>query len=137
VAPSVLHSVVMPLVWLVFFVVGCAWFTRRPAAIVVLPVLAVVVCGLMLGHRSTDIQSAGARVTERVIWRTVQFLLESAVFLLIGLQLKELVIAARESEIANGRILSLSVVVLVTVQPSALAGWEGLILPHAGRPARR
>ena len=78
-------------------------------------VLAVVVCGLMLGHRSSEIQSAGARVTERVIWRTVQFLLESVVFLVIGLQLKDLVDAARASEITNGRIAVLSVAVLITV----------------------
>ena len=35
-------------------------------------VIAVVIAGLMLGHRSTEIQSAASRVTERVIWRTVQ-----------------------------------------------------------------
>lgn len=41
--PSVLHSVVLPLVWLGFFALGCAWFTRRPVAMVVLPGLAVAV----------------------------------------------------------------------------------------------
>ena len=41
--PSVLHSIVLPLVWLAFFALGCAWFTRRPVAMVVLPALAVVV----------------------------------------------------------------------------------------------
>ena len=40
--PSMLHSVVMPLIWLVFFVLACRWFTRRPVAIVALPVVAVV-----------------------------------------------------------------------------------------------
>jgi monovalent cation/hydrogen antiporter len=78
-------------------------------------VLAVVVCGLILGHRSTDIQSASARVTERVIWRTIQYLLESAVFLLIGLQLKSLAQAARASDTSNGRIVVLCAVVLLTV----------------------
>jgi CPA1 family monovalent cation:H+ antiporter len=57
-------------------------------------VIAVVVAGLMLGHRSTEIQSAASRVTERTIWRTVQFLLESIVFLLIGLQLNHFFTAA-------------------------------------------
>jgi hypothetical protein len=41
--PSLLHSVVLPLVWLGFFALGCVWFTRRPVGMVVLPVLAVVV----------------------------------------------------------------------------------------------
>jgi CPA1 family monovalent cation:H+ antiporter len=79
-------------------------------------VIAVVVAGLMLGHRSTEIQSAMSRVTERVIWRTVQFLLESVVFLLIGLQLQDLVTAAIEdTTTANGDVLVLCGAVLVTV----------------------
>jgi hypothetical protein len=39
--PSVLHSVVMPLFWLAIFGVACRWFTRRPVAVVALPVAAV------------------------------------------------------------------------------------------------
>jgi hypothetical protein len=42
-SPSLLHSVGMPVFWLVLFGLSCAWFTRRPRAAVVLPVLAVVV----------------------------------------------------------------------------------------------
>jgi hypothetical protein len=41
--PSLLHSVVMPLGWLVVFVVSCVWFTRRPVAVVLLPVVAIAV----------------------------------------------------------------------------------------------
>ncbi|GAB6901591.1 Na+/H+ antiporter [Kineosporia succinea] len=79
-------------------------------------VIAVVVAGLMLGHRSIDSQSAMSRVTERVIWRTVQFLLESAVFLLIGLQLQDLVSDAIEDESTpNLDVLLLSGAVLLTV----------------------
>ena len=40
-SPSLLHSVGMPVFWLVLFGLSCAWFTRRPRAAVVLPVLAV------------------------------------------------------------------------------------------------
>jgi CPA1 family monovalent cation:H+ antiporter len=78
-------------------------------------VLAVVVAGLLLGHRSPEIQSAASRVTERIIWRTVQFLLESVVFLLIGLQLRRLVDDAVASDVANGRIALLCAGVVVTV----------------------
>ena len=39
---SVLHSVVMPLLWLAIFVLACRWFTRRPRAAVVLPAVAAV-----------------------------------------------------------------------------------------------
>jgi Na+/H+ antiporter len=79
-------------------------------------VIAVVVTGLMLGHRSTEIQSAASRVTERVIWRTVQFLLESIVFLLIGLQLKDLVTDALDDPaVGNGHVVTLCAAVLATV----------------------
>jgi CPA1 family monovalent cation:H+ antiporter len=78
-------------------------------------VLAVVVAGLMLGARSTRIQSAASRVTERVLWRTVQFLLESIVFLIIGLQLRELLGDAIDSETNNGLVAVVCVAVLLTV----------------------
>ena len=51
-------------------------------------VLAVVVAGLYLGFRAPAVSSAEARVAERLNWRTIQFLLENAVFLFIGLNLK-------------------------------------------------
>jgi Na+/H+ antiporter len=79
-------------------------------------VIAVVITGLMLGHRSTEIQSAASRVTERVIWRTVQFLLESIVFLLIGLQINDLVNdAVQDQATPNVDVLVLCAAVLVTV----------------------
>ncbi|MGI8677159.1 MAG: Na+/H+ antiporter [Jatrophihabitans sp.] len=53
-------------------------------------VLAVVVCGLLLGHNSPRLQTAGSRIAELSNWRTVQFLLENVVFLLIGLQIRSL-----------------------------------------------
>jgi Na+/H+ antiporter len=49
--------------------------------------LAVVTAGLYLGYRSPVVLSAEARVAERLNWKTVQFLLENAVFLFIGLNL--------------------------------------------------
>ena len=39
--PSWLHSLLMPVVWLVLFVLSCAWFTRRPKADMVLPIIAI------------------------------------------------------------------------------------------------
>ncbi|WP_291056402.1 sodium:proton antiporter [Herbiconiux sp.] len=50
-------------------------------------VLAVVVAGLYLGFRAPVIQTAEARIAESLNWRTIQFLLENAVFLFIGLSL--------------------------------------------------
>ncbi len=50
--------------------------------------VAVVVAGLFLGHKSPVLQTAASRIAEHINWRTVQFLLENVVFMLIGLQLR-------------------------------------------------
>ncbi|KPC66902.1 Na+/H+ antiporter [Streptomyces chattanoogensis] len=49
-------------------------------------VLAVVVVGLYLGHRSWQVDFE-TRLQEEAVWKVVSFVLESAVFALIGLQL--------------------------------------------------
>ena len=49
-------------------------------------VLAVVVVALYLGHRSWQVDFA-TRLQEAAVWKMVAFVLESAVFALIGLQL--------------------------------------------------
>lgn len=54
-------------------------------------VLAVVVAGLLVGHKAPLISSGTTRITAEANWRTVAFLLENAVFLLIGLQLPGIV----------------------------------------------
>ena len=61
-------------------------------------VLAVVIAGLYLGYRAPVIQSAEARIAESINWRTIQFLLENAVFLFIGLNLKSIL----EGAVATG-----------------------------------
>jgi CPA1 family monovalent cation:H+ antiporter len=68
-------------------------------------VIAVVVCGLILGHRATLQQSAASRVAERTNWRTIEFLLESSVFLLIGLQVRTIVEHAWRSDLPHSRLV--------------------------------
>ncbi len=58
-------------------------------------VLAVVVTGMVLGHTSHVQQSGAARLAEASNWRTIQYLLENGVFLLIGLQMPYVVQQAR------------------------------------------
>lgn len=53
-------------------------------------VLAVVVVGLYLGHRSAEVGYA-TRLEDHAVWKMVVFLLESMVFALIGLQLRPIV----------------------------------------------
>ncbi|MGL5856952.1 MAG: Na+/H+ antiporter [Angustibacter sp.] len=77
-------------------------------------VLAVVVTGLMLGHQAHRLQSGASRLAEQSTWRTLQFLLENTVFLLIGLQLPVVVDAARQ-DVGGGSLLLISLVVLAAV----------------------
>ena len=49
-------------------------------------VLAVVAAGLYLGHRAAP-ATAATRLQGSEVWRVIDFLLESVVFALIGLQL--------------------------------------------------
>ncbi|MCD2196112.1 Na+/H+ antiporter [Actinomycetospora endophytica] len=51
--------------------------------------VAVVVTGLYLGHRSTTIMEPAARVVTGSVRTAVSYLLEGMVFLLVGLQLRE------------------------------------------------
>ncbi|MFN2559777.1 MAG: Na+/H+ antiporter [Jatrophihabitans sp.] len=67
-------------------------------------VLAVVVTGLLLGHKSVVLQSASSRIAENINWRTVQFLLENVVFLLIGLQVRPLINSVRHENLGVGQV---------------------------------
>jgi monovalent cation/hydrogen antiporter len=53
-------------------------------------VLAAVVAGLVTGHQGPGVLAARDRLAETVNWETVAFLLESGIFLLMGLELKTL-----------------------------------------------
>jgi Na+/H+ antiporter len=78
-------------------------------------VLAVVVTGLILGHRAPVWQSAASRVAERTNWRTIDFLLENSVFLLIGLQVRNIVHAASNTGLSHAEVIGSCAAVLVAV----------------------
>jgi len=77
-------------------------------------VLAVVVTGLLLGHKAPRLQSGASRLAEAVNWRTVQFMLENAVFLLIGLQVQPIVEAVRETDMSVWRTVAICAAVIAT-----------------------
>ena len=54
-------------------------------------VLAVVACGVYLGLRAPEIASPESRMQADGLWSTLQFLLNAALFILIGLQLPAIV----------------------------------------------
>lgn len=60
-------------------------------------VVAVVIAGMYLGNRWPLLMSAASRLQMEAFWRMVRFLLEGAVFLLVGLQLPRIVADLHES----------------------------------------
>jgi CPA1 family monovalent cation:H+ antiporter len=78
-------------------------------------VISVVVAGLLLGHKAPIIQTAQSRITERITWRTVAFVLENTVFLLIGLQLDWILADVGDSTLSVGRIVTVCAATLATV----------------------
>lgn len=82
-------------------------------------VLAVVVAGLLTGHQSARYFSATDRISERINWRTVQFVLENGVFLLIGLELRSLIAQVQADDLGVLPAIALGLfatVVLVLVR---------------------
>ncbi|MET8800439.1 Na+/H+ antiporter [Nocardia sp. NPDC004568] len=78
-------------------------------------VIAVVTCGMILGHGAPVWQSAASRTAERINWGTVQFILESAVFLIIGLQVNTIVRDAWESGLDHTTLIVTALAVLLAV----------------------
>ncbi|NKX86195.1 Na+/H+ antiporter [Nocardia coubleae] len=78
-------------------------------------VIAVVTCGMILGHGAHRWQGAASRVAETTNWRTVQFILESAVFLVIGLQVRWIVEGAWHSGLDHSTLVLAAVAVLAAV----------------------
>jgi CPA1 family monovalent cation:H+ antiporter len=92
-------------------------------------VLAVVVAGLYTGYADPGALSPQTRISDRINWRTIQFLLENGVFLLIGLQIRTLVDSVHPEVLSAGAAvligllatLALIVVRLVCVVPLVAA----------------
>jgi CPA1 family monovalent cation:H+ antiporter len=78
-------------------------------------ILAVVVAGLILGHKSPVIQSATSRMLERTNWATISFVLEGSVFLLIGMQVRTILNDLGNSELSSGRIIAAAIAALIGV----------------------
>jgi Na+/H+ antiporter len=78
-------------------------------------VVSVVVAGLLLGHKSPILQTAQSRIAERMNWRSIAFLLESSVFLLIGLQARSIIADASDDDLSGGRIALICGLTLLAV----------------------
>jgi Na+/H+ antiporter len=92
-------------------------------------VLATVVTGVYLGNRTDGLIQPASRVSGTMFWRTLIFLLESALFVLLGLELRSIV------DHLPGRhpvpmLAGASAAVVATVIVVRLA-WELLVSPLA------
>lgn len=75
-------------------------------------VLATVACGLLLGEKQSESLSARARVEASAVWSTVDFVLNGAVFALIGLQLPSVLEGIGRVPLAE---LALDTVILIAL----------------------
>jgi Na+/H+ antiporter len=69
-------------------------------------VVAVVIAGLLLGHKAPIVQTAQSRIAERMNWHTIAFVLENTVFLLIGAQAHWILEDVAGSTVSTPRIVA-------------------------------
>jgi CPA1 family monovalent cation:H+ antiporter len=79
-------------------------------------IVAVVIAGLYLGHRIPYLLSPTSRLQMDAVWRLVTFLLEGVVFLLVGLQLRELVTNLETDLATTVKVTALVFLTLVVVR---------------------
>lgn len=78
-------------------------------------VLSVVVAGLYIGHGLPRRSSYASRLQARSVWKMLDFLLESVVFALIGLQLRSVVEALEEGPLSGTELVLAALAVTGTV----------------------
>jgi monovalent cation/hydrogen antiporter len=80
-------------------------------------VIATVVCGIIMGWRQHSLYSAEKRMQARVVWRVIGFVLESLVFILIGLSLRAITVRidGQAGAFAALLVATLSIIAVVIV----------------------
>ena len=82
-------------------------------------VIAVVTVGLYSGHQSARQFSAQSRISERLNWRTVQFVIENGVFLLMGAQISGIIAGVHADDLSVDQAIYYGL--LVTGHPDRAA----------------
>ncbi|MCA0296135.1 MAG: sodium:proton antiporter [Actinobacteria bacterium] len=95
--------------------------------------VAAVTAGIVTGYGAPRSMGAQDRLAERAVWRTVELLLESAVFLLVGLEARTLA----DDLIEQGGSLGLAIVVAVVTATLAIAIRAGFVAWSVWLLARR
>jgi CPA1 family monovalent cation:H+ antiporter len=98
--------------------------------------VAAVVAGLITSQLAPRRLTPEQRMSDTLNWRTVELVLEGAVFLLMGLELREIVVQNLQSEqgLWHGVWLALSALAIVIV---VRAGYVAVMVWSQGRRARR
>jgi CPA1 family monovalent cation:H+ antiporter len=78
-------------------------------------VIAVVAAGLYTGHQSARHFSPQMRATERANWRSIQFVLENGVFLLMGLELTYVLEGVTSDDLSVLQAVLLGLLVTVVI----------------------
>lgn len=86
-------------------------------------VLSVVAAGLITGHLGASAFTAPARISERLNWRTFQFLIENGVFLLMGLEVKSII-----DQVQNHDLSATQAVVFGLCVTIVLIGLRGVVV---------
>lgn len=99
--------------------------------------VAAVVAGVVTGYGAPRRIGARDRITERTVWRTIELLLESSVFLLIGLELPALAkdLTGSGGNIGSAlRIGAVAATVVLAIR-TGLVAWSVWILARRNRRA--
>ncbi|MEU4741302.1 Na+/H+ antiporter [Actinosynnema sp. NPDC023658] len=96
-------------------------------------VLAVVIAGLYIGHNAPR-SSYYTRLQDTAVWRSVDTLLESFVFALIGLQLNTVV---HDVDITSGLVWAAAAVLVATIAVRFLWMYPAAYLPRLSKRVRQ
>ena len=80
-------------------------------------ILAAVVVGLMVGHRSSDLSTPASRLRGYAFWEVLVFLLNAMLFVLVGLQLPGIL---EDQQRSAGELIGLATLVILVVIASRL-----------------
>ncbi|MCF0058877.1 Na+/H+ antiporter [Dyadobacter sp. CY356] len=92
-------------------------------------VLATVSGGLFLSYRSNEILSYNSRMQSQYVWETVVFLLNGIVFILIGLQLPDIIEGLGQNSVMESVTYAV-VISIVTIIIRLLWVFPSTYLPH-------
>jgi NhaP-type Na+/H+ or K+/H+ antiporter len=96
-------------------------------------VLATLACGIYTGRRSSQFYSLHARIEASAVWRTLDFVLNGVVFLVLGLQLPAILSGIRTSskgELVIAGALFSGIVILLRMLWVFPGAWLSSLVQH-------